>query len=201
MSVDDKKTRNKILKTTYEMIVKEDMENITVRRISEQAGVAVSAVNYHFQNKENLIALAIVETIGSIVNLWKERYLSLDKPPIIKAKIILNESCKFIYENQRVTKIILLKDLLSGSENDNTSQSITLLILMLNEIFDGNNYPKKSDLDIRIIAYQITSAVHIGFFRQELIKKESGLDFSKERDIYKYIETVFDNIVKPCKER
>jgi len=50
----DKNTKSKILQTANVLFAKHGFGNTSVRDIASQAGVNLSAVNYHFKNKENL---------------------------------------------------------------------------------------------------------------------------------------------------
>ena len=49
------KTKEKILQTTLQIISKEGIKGITIRKIAKISGVNVSSINYHFKSKENLI--------------------------------------------------------------------------------------------------------------------------------------------------
>ena len=67
MSEKDITTRNAILKAAFELLSTDNVKDITVRRIANHANVAVSAINYHFQSKENLIDYSIKSGVGDIV--------------------------------------------------------------------------------------------------------------------------------------
>jgi len=49
------KTKEKILQTTLQIISKEGIKGITIRKIAKISGVNVASINYHFKSKENLI--------------------------------------------------------------------------------------------------------------------------------------------------
>lgn len=52
-------TKQKIMKAALKIIANEDVQKLTIRRIAEQTGVNVAAINYHFRSKENLILEAM----------------------------------------------------------------------------------------------------------------------------------------------
>lgn len=47
-------TRTKILEAAFELFGRYGFEGTSVRQISTQSGVNLAAINYHFQNKDNL---------------------------------------------------------------------------------------------------------------------------------------------------
>ena len=55
----DSGTRDQILLTAGEIFADAGFERATVRRISDQAGVNVAAINYHFGDKETLYSEAV----------------------------------------------------------------------------------------------------------------------------------------------
>ncbi|GEM_PF-2051094 len=48
-------TKEKIIRKSLEIIGKDGVDQITMRRIANESGVNIASVNYHFGNKENLI--------------------------------------------------------------------------------------------------------------------------------------------------
>lgn len=52
-------TKERIIKTTLDIISKEGFQNVTVRKIASQAGVNIAAVNYHFGSKDLVIDKAL----------------------------------------------------------------------------------------------------------------------------------------------
>ncbi|MEG1385276.1 MAG: TetR/AcrR family transcriptional regulator, partial [Oscillospiraceae bacterium] len=65
-------TKDLIIETTIKLIQSagSDPEQVTVRDISKQAGIAVSQINYHFASKENLIAICVQRMIGDVISLF-----------------------------------------------------------------------------------------------------------------------------------
>ena len=86
MSEKDLTTRNAIMKAAFELLSTEDVKDITIRRIAYHANVAVSAINYHFQTKENLIDLSVKVGVGEIVKGAEEQYNNLKGTAIYKLR-------------------------------------------------------------------------------------------------------------------
>ena len=195
MSEKDLTTRNAILKAAFELLSTDDVKDITIRSIAHHANVAISAINYHFQTKENLIDLSINAGVGNIVNNAVELFNNLPDKSYKKLIIVLNDICNKIASLSRISKISIINDLQRGFALDNIYNSVNALNYMLNEIFNGKEYPVKSKNEIRIISYQITSSIQFGFLRSEQLREEIGLNFYLSNDRNKYIEYILNNLI------
>ena len=73
--MNDLSTREKILKTSHKLFSDKGLNGVSVREIARSCGVNIAAVNYHFQNKENLyletIKCSIVEAAEDMRNLYE----------------------------------------------------------------------------------------------------------------------------------
>ena len=67
MSSED--VKQKIIMTAIECIESEGLQGVTIRKIADQAGVNVAAINYHFGSKEQLFKIVMNSTLNeSFVN-------------------------------------------------------------------------------------------------------------------------------------
>lgn len=85
-------TKEAILTATCELVARQGLQGTTVRDITAASGANVAAVNYHFQSKENLVAIA-TQRITHAVNAERERRLQealgLNDPLPLSAEQIL----------------------------------------------------------------------------------------------------------------
>jgi len=63
--------KEKLLNAAIEIIGKEGLHTITVRRLSEATGANVAAINYHFGSKENLMSEAVDYFFKKYISLMK----------------------------------------------------------------------------------------------------------------------------------
>lgn len=70
----NKTTKEKLLECACSVFAEKGYHNTTIAEISENAGANIAAVNYHFNNKENLYQNVIIHAI-KITN----KYFPLDK--------------------------------------------------------------------------------------------------------------------------
>lgn len=54
-------TKNKILKTAYDMMQEKGFENVTIEEISEKSGVSVGAFYYYFKSKNEILNIIFLK--------------------------------------------------------------------------------------------------------------------------------------------
>lgn len=66
-------TKEKILRAAHTLFGQKGFDSVSIREISKEAGVNVAAVNYHFENKENLfketIRVCLIDMSGTVASL------------------------------------------------------------------------------------------------------------------------------------
>ena len=60
--------RLKLIDATLDVVGEVGLENLTIRKVSEHAGVSVGLVHHHFENKSNLVYKTFVYMIRSVRN-------------------------------------------------------------------------------------------------------------------------------------
>ncbi len=64
--LDGEQTRRKILRVAERLFAQDGYEGVSVRRITSESGVELSAVNYHFKSKENLFHSVLAMRVDAI---------------------------------------------------------------------------------------------------------------------------------------
>ena len=124
------KAKEKIIRTTVELMIETgDLRRMTIRDVAEYAGVAVGAINYHFQTKENLVNVAVRHFIDSVLAQWTEESgLAEDDTPRERFRKLVSASAGFLAEYPRVSRISILYDAEKPGERDNTSRAVDQLV-------------------------------------------------------------------------
>ncbi|MHC1719815.1 MAG: TetR/AcrR family transcriptional regulator [Clostridiaceae bacterium] len=71
---DDKRTCDRILDVTAELIKKEGVSAVTTRKVAELANVNIASINYHFRSKDMLVYAAIMKLFSPL----KDAFMLLD---------------------------------------------------------------------------------------------------------------------------
>lgn len=105
-----------IIKTTTELIEQSggDIKTITTRAIAEKSGVALGLINYHFENKEKLIALCVQRIISQVLMQFAPDKTDYTKADGLTDKERLisfaRQTFDFLYANPSIIKISILSD-------------------------------------------------------------------------------------------
>lgn len=190
--------KQRILQAAIELIREvQAFEKVSMRKIAERAGVAVSMVNYHFQTKENLINRAVQSYIGSVIAGSENRSAvegaaapgegsgeaAADDSmpdPVERMRRHLKQAADFIAAHPGISRVSILRDMQGGSSDDNTSQVAAMVMRQLSEI-----YPQRAgSTELKVQALVQVAAVQHLFLRTELNKEQLGLDFfdKEQRD-------------------
>ena len=199
MDAQQQEVKQRILQAAIELIREmQAFEKVSMRKIAERAGVAVSMVNYHYQTKENLINRAVQSYIGSVIAGSEDRTAepaaeqtaeqaaypranaggALD--PVERMRLHLKQAADFIAAHPGISRVSILRDMQGGSSDDNTSQVAAMVMRQLSEI-----YPQRAgSTELKVQALVQVAVVQHLFLRAELNKEQLGLDFfdKEQRD-------------------
>ncbi len=200
MDDQQQEVKQRILQAAIELIREvQAFEKVSMRKIAERAGVAVSMVNYHFQTKENLINRAVQTYIGRVIAGSEDRTMgqaagAADSgegsgadaaddsmpDPVERMRRHLKQAADFIAAHPGISRVSILRDMQGGSSDDNTSQVAAMVMRQQSEI-----YPQRAgSTELRVQALVQVAAVQHLFLRAELNKEQLGLDFfeKEQRD-------------------
>lgn len=85
--MNDISTREKILQTAHKLFADKGYNGVSVREISKSADVNVAAINYHFENKENLFKETVSQCMTEMATDLRALYE--EKKPISTADFSL----------------------------------------------------------------------------------------------------------------
>jgi AcrR family transcriptional regulator len=148
----------------------EEPANITARQIAAEAGTNLAMINYYFKSKDELLNVAI----GKIIENSAEKFRTpaADIPPKEQLREMLVFLGSQVMKYSGYTKIsipyILLQDEIKGP----------LYILPYLKAYFGE---RKSELECRIIAYEMLSFMQLAFFRSDAFYRYTGVDLTNEK--------------------
>ncbi len=79
----EKDTKTKILDAAERLIIQLGAEKVSLRKITEEAGVNVASINYHFGSKNNMLSAIMVRFLNPLVEelLYRLKKLMSDSAP------------------------------------------------------------------------------------------------------------------------
>lgn len=177
--------KEKLIEATIDLIKEKngDIDKITIRDIAKKADVGVGLINYHFQNKKNLIDICIKQIISEVIAQSKPDIAELS--PMEKLKYSVKIPIDFLMNNPEISKISILGDLMQGQNNDNTFQTLSKYYC------HACNLGEKDDTFFKTV-FLIHGLQGI-FLRRELYKDKFDFSDKAQRDhlIDNLVEKIF----------
>lgn len=158
---------------------------VTSRAIAREAGVQLAMINYCFGSREALIFDVFQSMSSAIIDQSPEmsKILNSDLPPKAKLKKMYVLVAKFLLDNisfsRAVTGYVLL--------NRDLSKQLTSLPFVRAH-YGG----RKSEQELKLISYELSSTVQLAVYRHEAILDFCGLDIREDEDLEKFIDMQID---------
>ena len=178
-------TKEKLIDATFALMEEaDDPLNVTSRQIAERAGTKPSMINYCFGSRENLI-----------YQTFQKQYMGFLKEEPIAELIASDISPK---ELLKKLHFIVAKCLV---ENPKFTKAITPYVLFSRDLSQESfSFPyvkkhyagKKTDKECRLIAYEMSSMMQLIVCRKDDIKRDFGIDLTKDKELKKYIDMRID---------
>lgn len=162
---------------------------ITTRDIAEKAEVGNGLINYHFQTKENLIAICVQRIVGQVVDGFKPAVANMQnhQERMAYAASLVFE---FLFANPAISRISILGDLSDQSDESNTMKSQQSICHVLGD--------SMNDTDKQIFSFVLASTMQAAFLSNKCGDAMFGyrLDTAESRKAFikKIVEMLFCGI-------
>lgn len=150
-------TRQKIVDTAQKLIAERGYENVTIRDIASECGIALGTMYHYFSKKEDLIIFNDRERFLDLFVIAKEKE---ELSPLEQLRFFISEWFKNV-----------------ASDNVNYSRHWHRMAVSLEatESEDGKN---RLEQDIRYIAYFLNRAIEEGELRRETPVQDIAIDLA-----------------------
>lgn len=181
--------KEKIISTTISLIQHSDglLENITVREIAYNAGVAVGLINYHFGSKKNLIEICVQRIISHIMATFPETENvtvegSIDDKNSVNMASFTARVFTFLINNPEISKISMLSDLSQPSTKSNSSVSYKAILKAI---------PDTESENIRKIkAFMFLSTIQSAFLNRQISSALLGVNLNDKDSCHNFFRLV-----------
>ncbi len=185
-------TKKRIVTATIEVMRESaDLEQVTVRRIAERAGVGVGLVNYHFQTKDNLIDQSVRLFIGSIIGGWQEQVPAGLEDPATRLRVMLQSASDFLADYPRISRLSVLADLRRPDAVDNTMQTVSGVLPFLQQRF-----PTVEPEHLSLVALEVVMCMQGAFLRADMLRTSVGFDFHDPRQRHEWVDSLLDRALR-----
>ena len=101
-------TKNAIIASALRLLRQNG--KVTVKEISEDAGVNVAAINYHFTDKETLLSVVIRRLLADLKKIAENLLVATPETLKNTLSVFLDDCYKFCTENLNVINFLLLPE-------------------------------------------------------------------------------------------
>ncbi len=189
MTQEELEAKERILVAAMQILSREDSdpERITVRQIAARAGVGVGLINYHFQNKDNLVKQAIDRMNGEIADQWQRSLDASIADPVERLKAMLKINASVGAGHARLARLSIQYELLRGD------LEVPVVILpVLREIFGR----EKGEQEIRVLAFILVTGLQVMLIREHAFRKYSGINIFDPEQREHWIDTIVDDLTR-----
>ena len=179
-------TRRKLIETTKEMLLTGmSPSNLTARKISSEAETNLAMINYCFKSKDELIKLAVEEIIAE--EFKKYSHDESEETPKAQLRNLLGYVCQATIKYQDLTKLSIPYLLLEEE------LKMPLEILPYIKKHYGS---QKSELECKLLAFQLVYSLQLIFYRSDDFSKYSGINIDEIDQLKKLIDVELDLFLK-----
>lgn len=101
----ERSQQEKILDAAYACIARDGYAQTSLRQIAQEAGVAVSQISYHYENKEGLL-LAVVERAATNYHAYMQAYLQPHMSPREKGECFIALYQRVLEDDQELFRVL-----------------------------------------------------------------------------------------------
>ena len=191
-----KNCKEDLIKITTDLIKENngDVDKVTIRDIASRSGVSVGLINYHFGDKDKLIAECVQRIISNIVNSFKPTMdvdESLNK--FDKGKMRLIKTAQrvfgFFFEQPSISRVSILDDYRNYSNESSSYFSLRGFSAVIGNAIEDQEEKER-------ISFLLTTSMQVAFLRSLTEPKFLNFDLSKVEDRNNYIKYLVNKLMK-----
>lgn len=165
-----------------------EVSKITLRKISERAGVGLGLINYHFGSKEQLIVLCVQRIINNVVMCFSPDKRDYSAKDGLEDKERLADWAKqvydFLFDNYAIANISILGDMQNYHTKSNSVYTQKGFSMAFHNDVDAG---KK-----RLLVFMLTSSMQIAFLAGDASKEILGYDLKDKGERDRFIESLVE---------
>lgn len=182
----DNEAKDRILKAVQSLLEEGvAAEDITVRLIAKRANVGIGTVSYHFHSKDRLVYEAISQQMIGIAEMVLPN--DGEGTPFERLRKFIHGTADLALRHSAIFTVQLSYEIVHGDMN--ICYTITPL---LKEIFGG----QKNDLEIKLIALELISALQAILIKIEAFQHYTGVDIRNPGQREEALDIILNNIIK-----
>lgn len=187
--------KGNIILATINCIEQNGVQAVTIRQIAEMAKVNVAAVNYHFGSKDNLVKLALAQTLKEVFVVNVADHFDGDQDISSALEDYFKTTLEGAITYPGITKAHLYDPFIKSNYNGIFVEKFQIFLEDLRSKIKPL-FRDKSEEDIMIIVIQMFSAIFLPGILPGLFSKFPEMDFTDPQKREKYIHFLINQYFK-----
>lgn len=165
-----------------------DASKITLRKISERAGVGLGLINYHFGSKEQLIVVCVQRIISQVVACFSPDKKNYREKGGLADKERLADWAKqvydFLFDNYAISNISILGDMQNYHAKSNS-------------VYTQKGFATAIQADIgedrkKLLTFMLTSVMQVAFLSGDASREILGYDLGDKGERDRFVDSVVE---------
>lgn len=161
------------------------VEDITVRKIAQRAGVGIGTVSYHFHSKDKLVYEVIAGQMAALAGGLNSGEGA--GTPRERLRRFFSKTADMALEHSKLFRAQLAYDIVNGD------MSICYYITPLLKEHFGSS---KSDLEIKLIALELIAAMQMILLKTEEFQRYAGVSVRNESQREEVIDALMGTVIQ-----
>jgi len=189
MSDKDLSTKQKIKLAAIDLIGRDGIQSLTIRRIAKEAGVNNAAINYYFGSKEKLVAEAMKQTLDEMSGLPAEILDLENLLPRDRIEAFLEAIIMGIVNYPGITKSHLYNPMI---KNEYNTYFVRRFNAFLGDVLSRIKSMEKKDknIDLKLALVQIMSAVVFPSLISRIFDPFIRMNFKDTKERRRYVKSL-----------
>ena len=182
-----RKIKNKLVSAAIECIEDFGLQNTTSRKIAKKAGANLAAINYHFNSKDNLIEIALDQTLDeAFENMIDEELLNKQYPTFALYSFLL-EFLQVGLKHPEIIKAHLFQPMMENRYDTMFMKKWNKFVITFIEHV-SNMLPNMTSEEIELgIIHSLSNITFLGLL-PGLYKNSTSLDISDTKTQQRFVK-------------
>jgi AcrR family transcriptional regulator len=161
------------------------VEDITVRKIANRAGVGIGTVSYHFHSRDKLVYEVIAAQMADMAGGLSPN--TVEGTPIERLRRFFSQTIELAFKYSDIFKAQLSYEIV------NSDMSICYFITPLLKEYFGSS---KSDLEIKVTALQMIAALQMILLKMDEFQRYTGVNIKDAKQREEVLSAILSTALK-----
>ncbi len=194
MAPEDLTTRKKILDAAVRLIFSVTSEELTTRRIAEEAGVNIAAINYHFRSKDELIDQAVEVATAEAFEKGMAYLFAPGREPKARLLDFITGYAYGLMKFPGLTRTAFLTLMRNEKGSTFYGRYMKEMLDKVGQVVaEAGGAAGRNEGDV---ALMVLSCAILPFLVANTVKDAGGIDYADDAARARYIETMLNRLVR-----